>query len=614
MEWPLPERFSVLGLETLGYKKEVVYPVIVDIQDTSKPVEIDAVVRFLTCSEICVPVESSLKLTLNPGDAAPSEFNQLINKFESLVPTTKTTFTYDLAPPELYVADDKNTGTLRFHIKAKSPFVTPDAYIEGAPELAFFKPNLTLSDDRTSLIIDAAFDGINYLDHDIKNQNFTLTFADQGISFEKTTPSAFQTTALVNVAQVDGFNSAQAAGALSLPLIILFSVLGGVILNLMPCVLPVLSLKVLSFVSKGGAEKSQVRISFIATSAGILFSFLVLAGFLIVLQISGASIGWGIQFQQPLFLIALTLIVLLFACNMWGIFEITLPSWLTNMGGKTAQKNNLWGNFVTGAFATLLATPCSAPFLGTAVGFALARGPEEILIVFTALGVGLALPYLLIAIFPSVATKLPKPGPWMIVLKKILALALVATALWLGTVIWAQIGLNGAVILGGIAFCLILVLSLRHRLKTLTPLVSIALIAFAFFIPTIAKSPASETAQIDESAFWVTFEKEAIAEHIQKGQIVFVDVTAKWCLTCQVNKNFVLYQGESYAELTKDNVIAMRADWTNPSDLISNYLASFERYAIPFNVVYGPGAPNGIVLPELLDQETVVDAIRKAKG
>ena len=206
------------------------------------------------------------------------------------------------------------------------------------------------------------------------------------------------------------------------------AVLGGLVLNLMPCVLPVLSIKLIGVVSKGGKNSREVRLGFLASSAGILFTFLLLAGVTIIAKVAGVAIGWGVQFQHPLFLVALALVCVLFAANLWDLYEIRLPA---NFSGKIAHRSldmGLVGDFLSGIVATVLATPCSAPFLGTAIAFALAAGPLEILAVFVALGTGLALPYLLVAVFPGFMVLLPRPGEWMIWLRRVLGVSLLVTA------------------------------------------------------------------------------------------------------------------------------------------------------------------------------------------
>jgi suppressor for copper-sensitivity B len=343
---------------------------------------------------------------------------------------------------------------------------------------------------------------------------------------------------------------------------LLLALLGGLILNLMPCVLPVLSLKILSVVSHGGKDsRATIFRNFMASAAGIVFSFWVIAGALVTLKAAGGTIGWGIQYQHPGFLVFLTVVVLLFAANMWGLFEIPLPRFIARHATpKSADEPTLAGHFLTGAFATLLATPCTAPFLGTAVGFALARGAFEIFTIFTFLGLGLALPYILLAISPRVFKYMPKPGAWMVRLRKVLALALVATALWLASI-----------------------------LLTITA------------TPALGKG-------------WEKFDQPRIAAELAQGRTVFVDVTADWCLTCQVNKKLVLDREPVSARLTGPGVARMRGDWTLPNDDISAYLAGFGRYGIPFNAVYGPGAPQGIALPEILTTDSVLGALDRAAG
>ena len=345
-----------------------------------------------------------------------------------------------------------------------------------------------------------------------------------------------------------------------------------------------------------------MRLGFLASAAGILFAFLVLAAAVIAFKAAGATVGWGIQFQHPWFLVAMTVVVTLFACNLWGFFEVPLPAWAAAVGGRG-------GHFLSGAFATLLATPCTAPFVGTAVGFAFARGAAEIVAVFSALGVGLALPYLVVAALPALATRLPRPGPWMVVLRRVLGFALAATALWLLSVLAAQAGAVAAAVVGLLMGASVAALFLSRRTGRLVA----ALLLAAFLVP------AGLSGDVDEGnpaaqALWQPFDEKAIPALVAAGRVVFVDVTAEWCITCQVNKTLVLERGAVLERLSADGVVAMQADWTRPSDAIAAYLAGFGRYGIPFDAAYGPGAPAGIVLPELLSTEAVLAALDAAAG
>jgi suppressor for copper-sensitivity B len=393
---------------------------------------------------------------------------------------------------------------------------------------------------------------------------------------------------------------------------------GGLILNLMPCVLPVLSIKLMGVVTKGGLNRHEVRLGFLASAAGILFAFMVLATATIAARAAGLAVGWGMQFQHPLFLVALSLFCVLFAANLWDLFEIRLPPAIANRIGGPHRGHGVTSDFLGGMFATVFATPCSAPFLGTAIAFALTRGPIEILAVFAALGTGLALPYLLVTLMPGLANRLPRPGPWMIVLRRVFGFALVATAIWLITVLAAQVATIAALSVGACLGVLMLVLWAQRRLPRLTHALALvfasALSALAFVLPGLLQSTGNISGAVATEGLWRAFDVAEIKTFVAEGRVVFVDVTADWCLSCQVNKKLVLDRAPVATRFANENVVAMKADWTRPSDEIAAYLASFRRYGIPLSVVYGPHAPDGIPLPEILTTATVLDALRKAAG
>ncbi|MCH7865426.1 MAG: thioredoxin family protein, partial [Proteobacteria bacterium] len=315
-------------------------------------------------------------------------------------------------------------------------------------------------------------------------------------------------------------------------------------------------------------------------------------------------------------------------------FEVRLPAWVSDWGEHTSHVHGLGGHFLQGVLATLLATPCSAPFLGTAVGFALARGWLEIALVFTALGLGLALPYLTVAAFPALATRLPKPGPWMVTLRKILGFALAATGVWLLTVLATSVGAAAAVTVGALAAAAVAILFLARLAPDgpgrRAPLWLAAVALAAFLVPGwLGQAPGENNggaqatgASLASGAqrsktlkdLWTPFDEAAVAGLVRAGKTVFVDVTAEWCLTCQINKAFVLSKETVLAAFGAENVVVMQADWTRPDPAISAYLARHQRYGIPFDAVYGPGAPAGVVLPELLSEKAVLDALEKAAG
>jgi suppressor for copper-sensitivity B len=397
---------------------------------------------------------------------------------------------------------------------------------------------------------------------------------------------------------------------------LLIAFIGGLILNIMPCVLPVLSLKVLSVIRHGGGHNATVRQEFLATVLGIIFSFLLLATGAILLKMSGHAVGWGIQFQEPYFLIGLIGILTLFSCNLFGFFEFQLPSFLSSWGSPPAHRESLVGSFLEGSLVTALATPCTAPFLGTALAFALSQGFPEIISIFTAMGLGLAFPFLLIAFFPQLATKLPRPGTWMVKLRYLLGFLVVATAIWLLYVLIAEIGQLGAYLVAILMLLISLFLKRSQNgseaRKKMTWFGASLLILASFCLPNfMAVSPVGVPSHKD--SLWQPFQPDQIAKYVKEGKTVFVSVTADWCLTCQANKYFVLKSKDAEQALKGKDIVAMEADWTNHDPKITAYLKSFNQYGIPFYAVYGCKTPEGRFLGQLLTTQKVLDALQGEK-
>jgi suppressor for copper-sensitivity B len=392
--------------------------------------------------------------------------------------------------------------------------------------------------------------------------------------------------------------------------IALIAVLGGLILNVMPCVLPVLSIKFASALKAADQSRARVRGGFLMSAAGVLAFMWLLAAGTLAARGMGLSVGWGLQFQNPYFLTVMLLVLTVFAANLAGLFEIALPQgWMTRMASDKGP--GYAGDFATGAFAAVLATPCSAPFLGTAIAFAMAGRPIDIVVIFTALGLGLALPYLVVAAAPGLVRYLPKPGGWMVTLKFVLAALLAVTALWLLWVLQGVAGTSALLWVVALLTLLVVLLSpLGQRLGRARAGLALATVVIAFWLPT-SPAPTPTGAAMAETN-WVRFARADIPRRVAAGEIVFVDVTADWCLTCKANKALVLDRDPVASLLASEGVTPMRADWTRPSTAISAYLESFGRFGIPFNVIYGPAAPEGIALPEILTSDAVSDALTQA--
>ncbi len=605
LTWPAPKRFSILGLETLGYKDEVVLPLTASVTVPGQPLDLNSQIRYLTCKEICIPYEAKVALHLPSGSAKPGAYTHLIDSYVSRVPGAGDR--HGLSIRKAVLLSGTNDTQIQIEAHGRERFSKPDLFVEGPDEAIFGKPIVNLSEDGKRAVIQIAALGVK--PETIDGKTLILTLVDGDRSMETRTPVRFGGSIHAET------SSPREENADSLWRIIFLALIGGFILNLMPCVLPVLSIKLLSVVKYGGGDASGVRIGFIATAAGVVTSMLAIAAALVGVKSAGMTVGWGIQFQQPLFLVFMALVVMLFAYNLFGLFEIQLPQRLSDISLNAGGKPSTTGHFLTGAFATLLATPCSAPFVGTAVGFALSRDSSEIFLVFGALGLGLALPYLAVAAFPKIATALPRPGNWMVVLRHILGLVLVATAVWLLTVIAVQIGREGAFLVAALLVLAGAVLLVRRlpgsRLGAHAGKVVLVLSIAALALP-IVRTPRLETTAPESLGQWQVFNQAELSRLVQSGKVVFVDVTADWCITCQVNKKVVLDAEPVAGWLRGENVVAMRADWTRPNSEIARYLASFGRYGIPFNAVYGPDTPQGIALPELLTSAFVLDAAKKS--
>ncbi len=401
-----------------------------------------------------------------------------------------------------------------------------------------------------------------------------------------------------------------------LGLILLLGLVGGLILNAMPCVLPVLSLKIFGLVKSASEGRAAVVAGSLATAAGILVSFWALAAAAVVARSAGAAVGWGVQFQEPLFVTFLAVVVLLFTLNLWGVFEVPLPGFAQRLSGPGAAEG-VAGHFGSGLFATLMATPCSAPFLGTALGFALGQAAPTVFATFTAVGIGMALPYLAVAATPRSLSFLPRPGAWMDRLKVVMGFLLAGAAIWLLYVLAGQMPAERLAFLEGALLLLALFVWLRGSggpvSRKLATAGALAALVAAFWIAGSARAQKLALAATEETRLiaWTTFDRNEAERLADEGRLVFVDVTADWCFTCKVNERLVLETEEIAGLFERHGVIAMKADWTNRSDAIARFLADHGRYGIPFYLLYRPGAEPHL-FGELLTKDAVVEVVSNA--
>jgi len=413
------------------------------------------------------------------------------------------------------------------------------------------------------------------------------------------------------------------AGTLALLLSALF---GGLILNLMPCVLPVLSLKLFSLIKQAGESRGRLLALGTSTTVGILASFWILAGIVAAVKAGGGNAGWGMQFQSAGFIAFMVVILSAFAMSFFGVFEVWLPGSATTKMDSAGRKNGLLGAFFTGALLVLLSTPCSAPFLGTAMGFAFTASTPVLFLFFTAAGIGLALPYMLVSAFPKVLKVFPKPGAWMVTLQKVMGVLLLGTVAWLLWVVREQAGNYGVAIFAVIALLSIIfsfaigkiappgVAFIREVAAVVGSVILLAAFWFAFASPKYeAEVDAifeARAAQLITEDGWFRYTPELINNLAKSGHTVFIDVTADWCLTCKTNEAAILNREDFRRAMDSLKVARVKADWTRETPEVTALLRSMGKSGVPAYAIYPAGdASRQIVLPELLTTNAIVEKI-----
>lgn len=592
--WPIPKYYEQLGVMTLGYKKHVSFPVTLTLKDPNLPALFRANLTFPSCTTICVLHDYAIELPIDGQSLALDEQAMfLFNQGMSRAPKSA----YHVSNEQLFW--DKANQQLVVQLDNDQAWDKPQVLIDGESVIDdfFAQPALHI----TGNTLTAVFDVSNWLGEvDLAERIVNVTVADT--SFAEELSARVGTQPIVYENTIQGFW-----------VMVGFALIGGLILNIMPCVLPVLGMKLNSIVQNQGASNKHIRLSFIASASGVITSFAILATGMTLLKLGGNAVGWGIQFQSFWFIALMLTITLLFSLNLLGLFEVRLPSRM-NTWMATQGDNSHFGHFVQGMFATLLATPCSAPFLGTAVAYALGASYIELWAIFLALGLGMSSPWLLFALFPSLTKLLPKPGNWMNHVKLLFGLMMFMTSLWLASLLKPFIGLFPTIVLCTTIFIAVLIwVGIKLGRKVMVPLIAITTILSG--VGLIAGSVTAEhwrTPIVDDLP-WQPLDAKQIPALVAQGKTVFVDVTADWCITCKANKVGVILQDPVYPHLQQQNIVLMKGDWTTPSESVTGYLQSNGRYGVPFNIVYGPKVPTGIPLPVILDGDTVVQTINTAR-
>lgn len=607
IQWPLPLKTLDPGdIQTYGYQDEIML-----IQQITPPDKIDnspakfsAQADWLVCEKICIPGSAKLELELPASTVAEPKNTDLFARYRRLVPKefpgndAKSSWSRTGNDLHLKITSDQiaNYQNLDFFPLPQGNDVVvghPTVESRKGAEVTFKIPTESLDKNSSSM------PGV--------------------IVFSKFPNSNDRSGWEISAPQIATATPQIAQPSRGLATFLLFGFIGGFILNLMPCVLPVISLKIFGFIKHAGQDRSGVFRNGVAFIAGIFVWFIGLALLLIALKSAGHQITWAAQFTNPYFVLALSVIVLVFALDLFGVFEITLPQALTHRLLHSADREGEAGSFFQGLFATALATPCTAPFLGTAIGFSFTQSPLVILLMFTAVAAGMSAPYFLLSAQPAWLKFLPQPGPWMVHVKQFMGFLLLATLLFLIYVLGAQRGLDGAIW----ASCFLLIVAIVCWMKGafIVPTASTAKRTVAFlvmlllffgsgiyFIGDKFRAAIPDLTQIQQGD-WQPFTPERLQSERDAGHAVFVDFTAAWCLTCKFNEKAVLENSEVRDAFQRHNVVKIKADWTNGDPAITKLLQQFGRPGVPLYVLYPGKSQEPIVFPELLTKNILLDKL-----
>ena len=584
LQWPYPiKELEAANILTNVYKNNVIIPIKLSVIDVTKTLYLNTMLSFQVCKDICIPIETNLFLKLYPGEA------ELTDKFHNIeLALSKVPVEYKKTGIKNILINKHSKNALIINIENAINFPSGplEVFLEnGDHYIKILKINILENFNnniKAKLVLEDAVD--NY-----KKINITLVKGNL-------------------VAYADSINIKE-SNFDSILVILVMAFIGGFILNFMPCVLPVLTLKLSRILSNKYKDHSSIRFNFLLTTLGIVFSFICLAFITIGLKNITGEIGWGIQFQQPLFLFFLIFILIIFSLNLFNFLKINLPSNLSSNIHNYIKNKKHGIAFFEGAFATLLATPCSAPFLGSAVSFALSSSFFITLSIFIVLGIGMSFPYILFIVFPSLVRFLPKPGTWMVYLKYFLGFGVMLTAVWLGYVCIMIVGLRIFTV-----FILSIIILLLMFNKTINKnkygFLLIALLIITVFFTYTSKVLDKYSLDFSNNSEWVKYNSDSLLNYINGGSTVFIDITADWCVTCKVNKLLILNSKEFKNIAKNNNLILMRGDWTKPDNKITQFLQKSNRYGIPFNALYNIKYPEGIIFSELLTLKEIKDSIK----
>jgi thiol:disulfide interchange protein len=592
LQWPIPVREKEPGdLEVFDYANEaLLFATLVAPQNLpSGSVDIGAKSDWLVCQSSCVPGKAQLSLQLKTGAPSASDAVQIFDKYTALLPKTlpsdwKATFSRSGKNLQLQVTGIPNNTAIDFFP------IQPEEAVIG--HVASNSGKLTIPIDTEPKPINR-LDGVLVVGSGENRQGYLIDANSASIG---TNQPPVASASFATILQTLGL-----------------AILGGLILNVMPCVLPVISLKIFGFVSEAGESPDKAFRLSMAFSLGILSCFALLALTAISLRAAGAQVGWGFQFQDYRFVVAIACLVFAFALNLFGVYEFSVSARSTGGLAKLASGTGYNAAFFQGVFATILATPCTAPFLGTASAFAFAQPAWVTFLVFMFIGLGMASPYLILAINPKWLHYLPKPGRWMLHVKQFMGFLLVATLLWLAWVLGQMKGANAIISLGAVLLVIAIVAWIKGsfwtpvsplRAKIAAAVSMLVVILFAVGVYGFLTKPSQ--------LMWVKFSKNSLDQAVASGRPVFVDFTADWCITCKTNERFAIDTPQVRDAFAKLKVVLLKADWTNGDPEITDILRQHGRAGVPMYLVYPGGSREPVLLSEVISSQTILDALNKS--
>ncbi len=563
IKWPLPEKIEYPPLMTYGYEDFVIYPMVLSIPADYSDDYFEMAADILICADVCIP--ESGKISSNLLDI---ESDSLIYEWLESIPSKSLPITTSLNDNNLEIR-------FTFDKEIKEIYFFPDENnsIDYSSKQNFYKKD------------DDYFLSIKLFNDEFQNVSGVLDIDGTGYN--------------VSNGKFEDFNEE----GLSLITALIFALIGGLILNLMPCVFPVISLKVLSFVSMGGSSPRKIRNHALVFTVGVIASFMFIALTIVLLKQAGNFVGWGFQLQSPLIVGLLSLVMVFISLVL--ITDNSFGESLTKLGNIGGSENGYYSSFLTGVLAVVVASPCTAPFMGAALGYALIQPSGETVPIFLSLSLGFSLPYLLLAAKPKLIDFLPKPGDWMVTLKEFFAFPMLATALWLLWVFSLQV--NQILVIFLLIGWLLLALNFwifQKDYKTINKVIflGISIFSMIYFLPETEDIETEQNLIIGSATEWY----EGIEDDLRnKNQPYFINFTAAWCITCQSNEITAFSKDGFKSLLEEKNIEYIKADWTNRNDAITRSLKKYGRSGVPFYVYWEPGFENPKILPAILTDQII---------